>query len=139
MTNSRKIEDLLPPVQDRCERFLHECTKSGIDLIITSTYRDFESQKTLWAQGRTMPGKIVTNARPGESYHNWRVAFDVVPVVGSKPVWDDMGLWQSIGAVGQACGLEWAGNWKRFREYPHFQYTGGLALADFQVGKTIKA
>jgi peptidoglycan L-alanyl-D-glutamate endopeptidase CwlK len=137
MINSRNTEDLLPQLHDRCERFLSECAKSGIDILITSTYRDLESQKALYAQGRTMPGKIVTNAKAGQSFHNWRVAFDVVPIVNSKPVWDDMQLWQRIGAVGRSCGLEWAGDWKKFKELAHFQYTGGLALADFQSGKTL--
>ena len=137
MINSRRIEDLHPAVQERCFRFLDECKKAGIDLIITSTYRDYESQKALYAQGRTKPGKIVTNAKPGQSFHNWHIAFDVVPLVNGKPSWDDMQLWQSIGAIGRACGLEWAGDWKRFKEYPHFQYTNGLTLADLQAGKTI--
>lgn len=139
MINSRDIGALLPVVHEKAVRFIGECRRSGIDILITSTYRDIESQKALYSQGRTMPGKIVTNAKPGESFHNWRVAFDIVPVVNGKPVWDDMGLWQSIGAVGRVCGLEWAGDWKRFKESPHFQYTGGLALTDFQAGKTLKA
>ena len=93
-----------------------ECEKADIDVLITSTFRDAESQTALYAQGRTLPGNIVTNARAGQSWHNWRVAFDVVPMRNGKPVWGTSGkdgeLWQSIGAIGQACGLEWAGDWK---------------------------
>lgn len=40
-------------------------------------------------------------------------------------------------AVGKSIGLEWAGDWKKNREFPHFQYTGGLSLADFKAGKRI--
>jgi peptidoglycan LD-endopeptidase CwlK len=143
MVNSRKIEDLHPAVQVKCRRFLAECEKSGIDVIITSTYRDAESQNALYAQGRTLPGNIVTNARSGQSWHNWCVAFDVVPLRNGKPVWGTSGkdgeLWQSIGAVGRACGLEWAGDWKgKLIEFAHFQYTGGLSLADFKAGKTLQ-
>jgi peptidoglycan LD-endopeptidase CwlK len=142
MINSRKIEDLHPHVQALCERFLSECGKSGIDIIITSTYRDAASQTALYAQGRTLPGNIVTNARAGQSWHNYCVAFDVVPLRNSKPVWGTAGkdgeLWQSVGAIGRACGLEWAGDWKRFKEMAHFQFTGGLTLADFRSGKNLK-
>jgi peptidoglycan LD-endopeptidase CwlK len=141
MINSRKVEDLHPLVQPLVHRMLEECSKAGIDLLITSTFRDNESQAALYAQGRTRTGAKVTNAKAGQSWHNWRVAFDVVPLRHGKPVWgttgQDLELWQSVGAIGKAIGLEWAGDWKRFREFPHFQYTGGLTLADFQNGKTL--
>ncbi|EGF93763.1 M15C subfamily peptidase [Asticcacaulis biprosthecium C19] len=42
-----------------------------------------------------------------------------------------------MGAIGKAQGLEWAGDWRRFREYPHFQYSGGLSIADFQAGRSL--
>lgn len=141
MINSRKIDDLHPQVQELCRRFMAECKKADIDVLITSTYRDHESQNALYAQGRTKPGNKVTNARGGQSWHNWRVAFDVVPMRHGKPVWgttgDDLRLWQSVGAIGRACGLEWGGDWRRFKDLPHFQFTGGLTLADFNSGKTL--
>lgn len=143
MKNSRSLDDLLPPVRSRARAFIDACTREGIVLLVTSTYRDFESQAALYAQGRTAPGRRVTNARPGQSFHNWRVAFDVVPLRNGNPVWDTTGadgrLWERIGEIGESCGLEWAGRWKTFREFAHFQYTGGLTLADFQRGKTLPA
>ena len=137
MINSRDIKDLHQKVQPLCEKFLDECKKSGIDILVTSTYRDVASQNALYAQGRTTPGHIVTNARGGQSFHQFRVAFDTVPVICGKPVWDAMQVWLSIGHIGKSCGLEWAGDWKSFPEKPHFQFTGGLSLRDFQAGKTI--
>lgn len=141
MINSRKIEDLHPKVAAMCRDFLARCQAEGIDVLVTSTYRDHDSQAALYAQGRTAPGKVVTNARPGQSWHNWRVAFDVVPMRAGKPVWGTSGedgkLWQRVGAIGEAVGLEWAGRWVKFRELAHFQYTGGLKLADFQAGKRL--
>lgn len=140
MINSRKLDDLLPAVEVLARAFIDRCKDEGIDILVTSTYRDHESQNALYAQGRTKPGKRVTNAKGGQSYHNWRVAFDVVPLRGGKPVWGTSGedgkLWQAIGEIGEEVGLEWAGRWKTFKEFPHFQYTGGLSLRDFQMGKT---
>jgi peptidoglycan L-alanyl-D-glutamate endopeptidase CwlK len=80
--NSRKLEDLLPPVRERVERMIAACDAEGIDLLVTSTYRDNASQEALYAQGRTAPGRIVTNARAGQSYHNYRCAVDVVAIRG---------------------------------------------------------
>ena len=139
MINSRKIEDLHPKVQAKARAFLDACEAQGIDILVTSTYRNHASQDALYAQGRTAKGKIVTNARGGQSFHNWRVAFDIVPLRNGKPVWSTSGedgkLWQRVGAIGEAQGLEWAGRWKSFREMAHFQFTGGLTLKDFQAGK----
>lgn len=141
MINSRKIEDLHPIVKVKAEQFIKKCDEAGIDLLVTSTYRDNESQAELYAQGRTKPGKIVTKAKPGQSWHNWRVAFDVVPLRNGKPVWGTSGpdgiLWETIGKIGESVGLEWAGRWKTFKEFAHFQYTGGLTLKDFQSGKNL--
>lgn len=138
MINSRSLDDLLPAVKERVERFIASAKAVGIDLLVTSTYRDNESQNALYAQGRTTAGRIVTNAKAGQSFHNYRCAVDVVPIVNGKPRWDAKDeVWQTIGKLGKAEGLEWAGDWKRFKEYPHFQYTGGLNLAQLQVGVKI--
>jgi len=136
--NSRKLDDLLPPVKERVERFIAACKAEGIDLLVTSTYRDNESQNALYAQGRTAPGRIVTNAKAGQSFHNYRCAVDVVPLVSGKPNWKTTDpVWQRVGALGKSAGLEWAGEWKRFKEFAHFQYTGGLTLAQLQQGAKI--
>lgn len=137
MINSRDINDLHPKVKEMAEAMLALCKDNGIDIILTSTYRDIESQNTLYAQGRTSPGKKVTNAKGGQSMHNWRVAFDVVPIVNGKAVWNDDNLWNRVGEIGESVGLEWGGRWSKFIDKPHLQFTQGLTLADFNAGKMI--
>jgi len=137
MINSRSLDDLAPPAKQRAEAFIAAAKAKGIDLLVTSTYRDSESQDALYAQGRTTPGNIVTRAKAGQSWHNWRCALDVVPLVNGKAIWDDQALWKQVGEIGKSCGLEWAGDWRTFKEYPHFQYTGGLTLAQLQQGAKI--
>jgi len=138
MINSRDLNDLLPEVKRRVENFVEACKANGIDLLVTSTYRDNESQDALYAQGRTAAGKIVTNARAGDSFHNHRCAVDVVPLVSGKPDWDGSHpVWAEVGRLGQENGLEWAGNWVHFKELAHFQYTGGLTIAQLKEGAII--
>ena len=138
MINSRSLDELLPCVKERAERFIAACKVAGIDLLVTSTYRDKESQDALYAQGRTTPGKIVTKAKGGESFHNYRCAFDVVPLVNGKPNWNDSSpVWAEVGRLGKLAGLEWAGDWKTFKETAHFQYTGGKTLKQLQAGEQI--
>ena len=138
MINSRNLSDLLPQVQVRAEKMIEICKAADIDLLVTSTYRDNESQDALYAQGRTKPGNIVTKAKGGMSFHNYRCAFDVVPIVNGKPNWKDSDpVWQKIGQAGKQVGLEWAGEWKTFKETAHFQYTGGKTLKQLQAGEKI--
>lgn len=138
MINSRDLNDLLPVVKEKVEAFITACKDAGIDLIVTSTYRDMESQNALYAQGRTNPGKIVTNAKGGESFHNFRCAVDVVPLVNGKADWDGSHpVWAEVGRIGKENGLEWAGEWVHFKELAHFQYSGGLTLAQLRDGAVI--
>ena len=138
MINSRSLSDLNPKVAAMCSEFINRCKAKGIDVIITSTYRDAESQTALYNQGRTTPGKIVTNAKAGQSFHNWRVAFDFVPIVNGKCQWDDKNLISTCGNIAEELNLEWAGRWSgKFKELLHCQYTNGLSLQDFQKGKTL--
>lgn len=134
MINSRNIHDLHPEVQILCEKFLTACMAEDIDIIITSTYRDNESQDALYSQGRTTIGLKITNAHGGESWHNYRLAFDFVPLTHGKPDWQNIQLFNRCGEIGESVGLEWAGRWKSFKELAHLQYTAGHNLAYFKQG-----
>ena len=67
-------------------------------------------------------GKHVTKAAPGESWHNYSLAADCVPVVDGKAKWEDScSEWVTFGRAARVAGLSWAGEWTSFREYPHIQ------------------
>jgi peptidoglycan L-alanyl-D-glutamate endopeptidase CwlK len=135
MINSRDIHALNPRTSAKALDFQVRCANAGIDIIFTSTFRDDESQNSLYAQGRTTPGKRVTNVAGGGSFHNWRVAFDFVPIVNGKAIWDDNDLWERCGVIGEQCGLEWGGRWKKFVDRPHMQDTMGFSIAQYQRGE----
>ncbi len=137
MINSRSLDDLLPVVKLKAENFLSACKKAGIDVLIYSTYRDNAAQAAEYAKGRTVPGHIVTNAKPGTSYHNWRCAFDFVPLIKGQPQWSDTALYLKCGIIAESVGLEWAGRWVSFRETAHCQYTGGLSITDLLAGRKV--
>jgi peptidoglycan LD-endopeptidase CwlK len=136
---SRRIDTLHPLVAARAKKFLLDCCSAGIDVIVTATLRTNADQNALYDQGRTKPGKIVTRVSGGNSYHNWGLAFDIVPLRDGKPVWgtsskEDKALWTTVGNIGVKCGLEWGGNWVSFKDYPHFQYTCGHDISFFKNG-----
>ncbi|WP_432719867.1 M15 family metallopeptidase [Jeongeupia wiesaeckerbachi] len=126
---SRKIEDLHPDLQPICREFLRRCEAAGLDILITCTYRSNAEQDALYAQGRGVHGPRVTNARGGQSEHNATLngkpaarAFDIVPLVNGKPMWDDKHTsWLVAGRIGMELGLNWYGRpGAPFREFPHF-------------------
>lgn len=135
---SRKLEDLLPQVEAKAREFLTQCREQGIEVLIYCTYRSYEEQAAEYAKGRTAGGRVVTNAPAGHSYHNHRRAFDCVPMRGSKPVWgikgDDLVLWQKIANIAKSLGFEWGGDFKKFKDFPHFQYTEGKTIEDLIGG-----
>lgn len=67
---SRAITDLDPRLQVKCNQFLAQCWAENINAFITETYRSNLEQDKDYAQGRTACGRVVTNARAGQSPHN---------------------------------------------------------------------
>lgn len=138
MINSRDLDDLHPKVRELCVRFIAECMVDGIDVLITSTYRDNESQAALYAQGRTTPGVKVTNAQPGRSFHNYGLAFDFAPLQNGKIDWRNFELFEKCGLIAEGVGLEWAGRWEgRLCEMAHCQFTGGLTIVQLLSGERL--
>lgn len=124
---SRRVEDLVPALQPLARVLVVAARLVGHPVLITGTLRTWAEQDALYAQGRTAPGPRVTNARGGESWHNFGRAFDVAFVVeGGGVTWE--GPWEMIGKLGEALGLEWGGRWQR-PDRPHFQLREGLTLA----------
>lgn len=141
----RKLSDLCSVVQPRFQLFLTAVRLAEVDFLITCTFRSAEEQDLLYAQGRTTPGRIITNAKAGYSMHNFGCAIDGVPLRHGKPLWSvfqTTGImepeWKKLGELAALHGIEWAGNWTSFKEYAHFQYSNGLTLEELRAGKEIK-
>lgn len=137
-----KLDGLHPELRAKAEALIKICAAAHLPIVITQGMRTMEQQAALYAQGRTKPGPIVTNAKPGRSYHNYGLAFDFAVVKDGKPSWDDKVNvnendtpdYVEVGEIGEQLGLEWGGRWK-FRDLPHFQMTFGLSLNDLAAGK----
>lgn len=94
--------------------------KQGYPLLVTTAYRSIAEQNKLYAQGRTTPGKIVTNAKGGQSKHNKGEAVDLAFVINDEIVWD-IKYYKLLRAWCVSVGLKWGGNWKKFKDYPHVE------------------
>lgn len=113
---------------------------ANLAIRIVQGLRTIDEQNALYAQGRTKPGNIVTNARGGSSYHNYGLAIDFAILVDKdgngtydEVSWDikkdndrdGTADWLEVVKVFEAAGWEWGGRWASIKDYPHVQKTFG--------------
>lgn len=127
-------------VRDTAIKVIKQAYKEGINAQISEGHRSNARQNVLYRQGRTTPGAKVTNAKAGESFHNYGIAVDffLTSKSGNKSKWTVNNNWRRVAAIGKSYGFEWGGDWTTFKDYPHLQMTGGLSLKDLQNGKRPK-
>lgn len=133
-----QLDKVHPTLAAKILQVIALAAKDGYRLTVTQGLRTIDEQNALYAQGRTRSGPIVTNARGGFSWHNFGLAVDLAYMDESgKPSWDEKRFnYRLFGKWGAAVGLEWGGNWKKFRDQPHFQMIGRLTTA--QARATMK-
>lgn len=139
---SSQPQGLHPIVAERAEILRQRAASIGIIIRFTDGFRSFEEQDALYDQGRTAPGYIVTNARGGQSYHNYGLAVDYALEVGHQVIWDieydgngnGRSDWFEVAQMAKELGFTWGGDWESFRDYPHLQMDFGYSLHNLQTG-----
>lgn len=144
-----RIKKLHPKVIAEVEKIYDEIAEAVTGKVIcrfSHTLRTFAEQNALYAIGRTKSGKRVTNAKGGQSYHNYGLAVDIVLLVDKDgngtyetASWDTkadfdrdrIADWQEIVAIFKRYGWEWGGDWG-FKDYPHFQKSFGKSITTLQ-------
>lgn len=144
-----RIELLAPVVRDEARLIydeICEALKGRAICRFSHTLRTNAEQEALYAIGRTKPGKKVTNARAGQSWHNYGRAIDIVLLVDKdkngtfeSASWetnvdfdgDGRADWREVVDTFTRYGWEWGGSWK-FTDMPHFQRTNGSTIAQMQ-------
>lgn len=144
-----RIELLHPKIREKVKNAYLECceTLTGKAILrFAYTLRTFKEQDDLYALGRTKSGKIVTNAKGGQSYHNYGLAWDIVLLLDKNndgvfetASWetnvdfdgDGKSDWQEVVQIFKRIGAEWGGDWK-FSDKPHFQIALGHSVADLK-------
>lgn len=145
-----KTKGVYPDLQVRIHRVFEDIRRLyRMDMRITHGFRTFKEQQDLFDQGRTKPGKQVTNAPQGMSWHCYGLAVDCC-FRGADPYLDrpDFAknmewlqfvpkdktpgefLWSEFGKFGRAHGLTWGGDFRAFKDLPHLEIRYGLTLAE---------
>ena len=125
--NYPKVTALHPKIADALSMTINECKARKLNVAMHIGLRTPEQQDVLYAQGRTIPGTIITKARAWESYHCLGLAVDIVfKDEKGNWTWDEKYDWNGLGTVGKLFGFHWGGDWTSWPDRPHFQMTGKI-------------
>ncbi len=148
----RNVDDLCPAVRLRLEKLQAAAAHEQIGFEVIFTLRTEAEQLALFAQGRETVDEVnrlrhdagmppITdeqNKKPVTweltSMHMFGCAFDVVVIRDREAVWTDCPEYERLGVLGESLGFTWGGRWK-VKDLGHFQYTGGLSVAQLREGK----
>lgn len=148
MLRSNKVTDLHPVVdalavehKSRADALFIARGFVGVTMCIYETLRDKSYQLSLWKQGRTKPGKIITMTL--NSPHLYGIAYDAAPMKSGKILWNREDLFKIIVEAGKglvidsrfAGKMNSGGTWNKFTDWPHHEFLGGLSYSDFAAGK----
>lgn len=139
----KRIETIHPKLREELRKIYDEICKELTGRAVcrfSQVYRTFKEQDALYAQGRTKPGAKVTNAKGGQSYHNYGLAVDIVMIIDGKTAswdttkdWDGDKIadWLEVVKIFTKHGWQWGLFNKEGNRYdlPHFQKTFGLSIS----------
>lgn len=147
-TSIPRVQQLHPALRDEVAATI-DAIEAGfppnVKIRIVQGLRTFDEQQALFAQGRTKPGSIVTNAKAGQSYHNYGLAIDFAIMYdkdsnGSFEAlsWDTnydfdkdgISDWQEVVKAFKAKGWAWGGDWHSLKDNPHLEKTFGHSISD---------
>jgi peptidoglycan LD-endopeptidase CwlK len=98
-----------------------ELESAGIKPLVTCGFRSYAEQNKLYSYGRTRSGKIVTNAKGGQSKHNFGNAVDFAFIDKDGKISWDLNLFRKLGNIAKRHGLHWGGDWYKFKDFPHIE------------------
>jgi peptidoglycan L-alanyl-D-glutamate endopeptidase CwlK len=142
--SEQRAKLLHPKVRDEVKQLI-ENAEAGLPanmaVRIVQGLRTIDEQNALYAQGRTKPGNIVTNAKGGSSFHNYGLAIDfaILTDKDGNGSFEDLSWdikrdndkdgtadWLEVVKVFEAAGWSWGGKWSSIKDYPHLEKTFGL-------------
>ena len=131
--------------QDKARRFMAALDAADYPLTVKfiQSSRTYKEQDDLFAIGRTRPGRKVTNARGGQSNHNFAIAWDIGIFRGGEYLDGDNAAeaaeYRKVAEITEMDGLLWGGNWASFPDMPHYQLETGRNTSEtrplFEAGR----
>lgn len=139
----QRIEKLHPKLREEVKQIVENLAKRKIKIRITQGFRTAKEQADLYAQGRTKPGKIVTNAKPGYSFHEYgfgldfcllhedgSVSYSLIEDLDKNNKADWMEVIDEFKKYGWEAGIDW-----KFKDSPHLQKVFGQSIEKLLITK----
>jgi len=132
--------------QKVARKFMAKASSGPLTCKIISGTRSYAEQDALYKKGRWgNPGSKVTNARGGQSNHNFCIAWDIglfdasgKYLTGATKA--EQRAYEGIAALAADPDLEWGGNWSSFKDRPHYQARTGKTTSQvrglFEAGRS---
>lgn len=149
----KNLQTLHPKAQVKFRPFVARAqavaAAMGCEYVGLSGHRSYAEQNELYAKGRSTKGPVVTRARGGQSDHNFGIAMDFGVfragryLDGSKLPADRLLAEAVHRAVAEVMGraMIWGGDWRRFKDLPHFEVKTDLGMAQkrarVEAGKSV--
>lgn len=125
-----KLAGIHPDLRQKVERILAAMLALGFPMFVVAGVRTTEQQQKLYAQGRSLPGKTVTNCdgvikksdhqpKADGFGHAVDCAFVNDPNTPLDETWSDKSPWKVYGEMAKALELEWGGDWAGLLDRPH--------------------
>lgn len=149
--SEKRIELLHPEVRQEAKEAI-EAAEAGFPanmaIRIAQGLRTIKEQNGLYAIGRTKPGKKVTNARGGKSFHNYGLAVDFCLLIDKdgNGTWDEVSWdiardfdkdgiidWHEVVIQFELRGWSWGGKWRTFKDYPHVEKSFGYKVSQLEA------
>ncbi len=141
---SRRVDDLHSLIQPKAYLLVKKAMETNLSVVIHRTLATWEEQDAIYAQGRTKPGIVITNARGGESFHNYGLALDFAIVKPGSNIIDWSGKcdvdndqvpdYKEVGTIGEDLGFEWGARFTSMKgDLGHLQMSFGLTIKELQI------
>jgi peptidoglycan L-alanyl-D-glutamate endopeptidase CwlK len=148
--SERNLATIAPALAQKIRSAAAKLEEQNIHICVYSGLRTAAEQDALYAKGRQDSGHVVTNAKAGQSMHNYGLAADIVPFLSDADDantlnWNPVSAnYKAMVAALKAEGLEWGGDWIHFKDLDHFQMQGlpanptPLMISEYSDGTDLK-
>lgn len=124
-----RIKVLHPKAVPIFTDFINECEDTfDITLKVIFGLRTFDEQAAIYAKGRTAPGPVVSNAKPGYSFHNYGLAIDIAELKDGKISWAVK--YEQFKPISDKYKLKWGGTFKSLVDKPHYELSFGFTIRE---------
>ncbi len=119
--NIKNVDTLHPLVRSQVYDILNRSNTKEVNYIVSLAYVDMLDNSKI----------LGVHIGKGLSYHNYGLAFRIVPIRNGVEILNEPKLFQDFAKIAKSKGWEWGGDFSSFKDMPHFQKSFGKRPIDY--------